>query len=117
MNLAIDKDQGTLTIQLSIAERLLAVRLKRDITIPLRNIVAVSTERPESSALDLRVPGTYVPGLIKAGTYYTRGGREFWYATRKKTYLVLDLKDARFRRVVLTVDDNEAWADQLRPAS
>ncbi len=117
MNLAIDKDQGTLTIELSVPERLLAVRLKRDITIPLRSIVAVSTERPESSALDLRLPGTAVPGLIKAGTYYSRRGREFWYATRKTTYLVLELKDERFRRIVLTVDDNEAWADQLRPAS
>jgi hypothetical protein len=114
MILSIDKEAGALQIELSGTERLLMVRFARTVTVPLSSIEGVSTDTPESSWLELRAPGTMVPGLIKAGTYYTRRGKELWYAVRKKGFLVLDLKDHPYRRIVLTLDDNEAWADELQ---
>jgi hypothetical protein len=74
-----------------------------------------------------------MPGLIKAGTYHLwqertwasgmkkgpRGRyREFWYATRgnRDRFLVLKLREHRYRRIVLTMPDNEEWARRINAA-
>lgn len=114
MKLSIDRDQQVLTIELSNQERLWSFRWNKTLTIPLGHICKVSTETPSITWLELRAPGTFVPGLIKAGTYYNKQGKDFWYATRGKGFLVLELEQDKYRRVVLTIDDNEGWAAQLR---
>ncbi len=57
--------------------------IKRDFEISLEHIVEVRTEAPETSWREIRAPRTYLPGVMKAGTYYTPRGKEFWYATKK----------------------------------
>ena len=32
------------------------------------------------------MPVTFIPGVIKAGTYLTNRGKEFWYVTRKNRF-------------------------------
>lgn len=117
MHLSLDKDAGILRIKLSWLERLLAVKPGSTLDIPLKSITSVSTERPPTEWPSLRLPGTSVPGLIKAGSYYTRKGWEFWYAVRGKGYLAIELENERFRRIALTLDDNERWAEELRAAA
>jgi len=46
------------------------------------------------------IHGTYLPEVIKAGTYYTPRGKEFWYVT-KKGCLVLELRDEPYKRIIL----------------
>lgn len=114
MRLSIDKDQNLLNIELSNQERLWSFRWNKTLSIPLGHIRKISTETPEITWLELRAPGTFLPGVIKAGTYYNKQGRDFWYATRGKGFLVLELEQDKYRRVVLTLDDNESWASRLR---
>lgn len=114
MNLSIDRENSLLNIELSNHERLWSVRLNKMLSIPLGHIRGISTETPTISWFELRAPGTFVPGLIKAGTYYNRQGRDFWYATRGKGFLVLELEGDKYNRVVLTMNDNEEWATRLR---
>jgi hypothetical protein len=96
-------------------EQLLAVRLKPTIVVPLRHLSAVGTEMPPRRGIEWRIPGTYLPGLIQAGTYYTRRGKEFWYVTRARrgSLLVLELEDEPYERLVLGVPDNRTWAERL----
>jgi len=103
-------------IQLEPMEQLWSFRLSGTIEIPLRDIVRVSTDRPPYDWWQLRIPGTFLPGVIKAGTYYTPRGREFWYARSGKGVLVLDLEGNRYKRVVLTPEDNIGWAERLQAA-
>ena len=100
-------------IDLSDLEKVLAI--KRDFEIPLEHIVEVRTEVPETSWREIRAPGTYLLGVIKAGTYYTPRGKEFWYVT-KKGCLVLELRDEPYKRIILSVDRYKQWAERIKKA-
>lgn len=87
-------------IELSLWEKIWS--LHGDFRIPKSNITSISTTHPQSSWFDLKVPGTFFPGLIKAGTFYTRRGREFWYVTRAHPRIyTIELANMAYKRLVL----------------
>jgi hypothetical protein len=115
MQLFIDADQ--LRIELTWMERFWAVHASQTITIPLAEIRQVSTDLPAGNGFTIRSPGTFVPGWIKAGTYYHDRLRAFWYTKPKKPVLTLELTpDAYYREIVLTLDDNLGWRDRIQAA-
>jgi len=75
MQLSLNQNQ--MVIQLDWYEQLLAFTLHNPITVSLDHLLEATAEEPQSRWTDLRAPGTHLPGVIKAGTYYTRHGREF----------------------------------------
>lgn len=108
MNLSLNDNK--LIIDLEWYEQLWAFTLTQRLEIPLDHIDRATTEEPQSDWAEIRSPGTFVPGLIKAGTYYSKRGREFWYVTRDRDYLTLDLNHESYRRIVLTLPQSETWA-------
>ncbi|WP_017719692.1 hypothetical protein [Kamptonema formosum] len=111
MNLSIAGNQ--FLIELEWFEQLLAFTFDKTFHIPLDRIERVTSDEPQSDWAEIRAPGTFLPGVIKAGTYYSKRGKEFWYVTRDKDYLTLELKDNPYKRIVLTVDSNEAWVERI----
>jgi hypothetical protein len=109
LNLTIDR----LIIELEWYEQLWAVTLDRQMRIPLDRIERVTTVEPQSNWAEVRAPGTFLPGVIKAGTYYTKRGKEFWYVTSDQDYLTLELHDESYRRIVITIPDNIAWGERI----
>lgn len=109
----LNLENGNLTIDLEWYEQLWAVTLEPQIHIPIERIERVTTAVPASSWAEVRAPGTFLPGVIKAGTYYTRQGRDFWYVTTDKNYLTLELHDEPYRRVIITTPDNRSWCATL----
>ncbi|MBD1913753.1 MULTISPECIES: hypothetical protein [unclassified Leptolyngbya] len=101
-----------LYIHLEGYERLWSFHLGSCIEVPLNHIAQVSTDLPLSTWRELRAPGTSLPGVIKAGTYYTERGREFWYVT-KPSVLTIDVRDNYYKRIVLSLHDNEAWRAEI----
>lgn len=106
-------NQTQLMIELEWYEQLWAFTLHNPIQIPLDHIVRATTEEPQSNWTDIRAPGTYLPGVMKAGTYYTKQGREFWYVTQDKQYLVLELRDEPYQKIVLSLAQHLDWAERL----
>ncbi|MDY6939006.1 MAG: hypothetical protein SWY16_15210 [Cyanobacteriota bacterium] len=104
---------NTLTIEWEWFEQLWAFNFEPTMEIPFDRIESASTQEPPSDWLELRAPGTCVPGLIKAGTYYTRRGKEFWYVTQQQNYLVLKLRDFDYKTIVLTLDNAESWSERI----
>ncbi len=104
----------TLVIDLEWYEQLWAFTLTSRFEIPLAHIDRATTEEPASSWAEIRAPGTCLPGVIKAGTYYSKRGKEFWYVTGDRHYLTLELHDEPYRRIVFTIPDNEHWARQIQ---
>ena len=102
-----------LKLDLDWQERLWAFHFGSPIEIPLEQIVTVSCDRPATTWRELRAPGTAIPSLIKAGTYYTDHGREFWYATPPWQFLNLQLRDHYYKGIHLTLPDNQNWCDRL----
>lgn len=111
MNLSLVGDK--LLIHLEWYEQLWAFTLTKTFEIPLNHIARATTEEPQSSWQEIRAPGTFLPGVIKAGTYYTRTGRQFWYVTKDKNYLVLELQDEPFNKMVFTIEQSATWVEQI----
>ena len=109
MRLSIE--DSALKVRLSLLEKVLSVR--GSFRIPLDHIAGASTWRPRTTWREIRASGSYVPGVIKAGTYFTGRGREFWYTTRGDRVLNIELNSGFYRRLVLTLDGNQEWADRI----
>jgi hypothetical protein len=113
MNLNV-VDQN-LQIEFTFKEQILAARFHKLWQIPLAHIIQVTTAKPLKHRQELRAPGSFFPGVIKAGTYYTDQGKEFWYVTQDRNYLTIELRDEPYQRIILTIDNNESWQQTLAP--
>ena len=61
----------------------------------------------------LRIPGTGVPGVLRAGTFLDGTTRTFALCHRRRPAVVLELAGQAFDRVVVTVADPQAVLDRL----
>ena len=110
MQLSLDGD--TLRIELSLWQKLLAVHFAT-LEIPLAHIQAVGTEQVKTRWSELRWPGTFIPGLLKAGTYWRDGQKNFWCVTRGQPILRLILNDEYFSSLSLGLKDNDHWVSEI----
>ena len=115
MRLRLEK--GFLRIDLGFWQGILAAR--RYLNVPLTHVEDATAVAPRLLEWrELRVPGTFFPGLVKAGTYRWWGRKkDFWFATPGKGFLVINCKSGPYRRIVLTVRDNEQWAREISAAA
>ena len=104
----------TVEIELSWDERLWACHLGQVISVPLERITEVFVECPMLPWYAIRAPGTAIPGLFVAGTFYTHQGREFWYTTRQSPCLILSVVDEYYKRIVLSVENGSDLGDRLK---
>jgi hypothetical protein len=89
----------------------------RSIRIPLANVRGATDDDGYSgSDLGLRAPGTYLPGVIAAGTYYNKGDKQFVYMTRRTHPVVIELANERWARVVVGVADARDAAVRINAA-
>ncbi len=105
---------GNLLLRLGKRDATLA--LKRRISIPLTDVSDVTTPTRKSVPRHgLRLPGTEIPGFIRAGSYGRGEKREFWDVRKGDTVLVIDTTGtAPYTRLVLEVDDPAGKAAWLR---
>jgi hypothetical protein len=99
------------TFKLEGAQKFLA--LKSSVRIPLKNIQSISTETVQPLWLAGKI-GTHVPPIFWAGTFWTMGGKTFYYVRDRSKCITLRLKDHEYRKVVMEVDDKESVARDLR---
>ncbi len=109
MELAISDDK--LRIRLSLWEKMLSVH--GSFEIRLDRITGATTEAPRTKWRDLKLPGTYMPWVIKAGSYLTGRGWEFCYMVRWRNFLTVELRDRYYRRIILSLTDNQEWSDRI----
>ena len=81
--------------------------LKSRLEIPHSHVVGaeVDPEVAQGWRKGLRAPGTHVPRVITAGTFYQEGARAFWDVHNPERTVVIHLKDERYARLVIEVDD------------
>ena len=105
-------EDGNLVLR--FGKRDAAFGFKRRIAIPLTDVSDVTaTARKSVPMHGLRLPGTEIPGFIRAGSYGRGTKREFWNVRKGETVLVIDTTGAApYARLVLEVDDpagKAAW--------
>ena len=92
--------------------------LKSRLEIPLAHVLGA--EPAEAEARDwfhgVRVGGTHVPGVISAGRFHEHGQRIFWDVHHPERAIAILLRDERYSRLVIEVDDPAATLTAIRSA-
>lgn len=91
---------------------------KSRLEIPLRHIRGARTDPTIARAwfIGLRMPGTHVPGVIAAGTFYQDGKRIFWDVHDPERTVVIQLADEKYDELVVEVADPDATVGLLDSA-
>ena len=113
--LSIDVEAGDLAIRIHGHDGVLT--MCRELRVPLAQVEGVAVAARELvPATGMRLPGTGIPGVIRAGSYGTGDQRDFWLVRHAQQVLVFELAPgAPYRRIVLQVPDPHAEALRLRP--
>ena len=95
-----------------------AVGAQEPLGDPLSHVVGAEVD-PEIARewhKGIRAGGTHVPGVITAGTFYQEGERVFWDVHDPEKTVVIHLKDERYARLVIEVDEPPATAAAIQSA-
>ena len=103
---------GELIVQLSMLEKLGA--LHADVHVPVSQVVTARVvEHPWGALRGVRLPGTGIPGVIMLGTRRGRFGADFAAVYHDGPAVAVELRDAGFSRLIVTVDDPAAVVHSL----
>jgi hypothetical protein len=88
--------------------------LKSRLEIPLAHIRDVRADPSAARGWwhGMKAPGTSVPGVITAGTFYQHGKRIFWDVHDPERTIVVELSDERYDELIVEVA-NPAEAVQV----
>ena len=108
-------DGPTLVVEIEGLDKLWA--LKSRLEIPLAHVRGATADPGVvHEHKGLRAPGTYLPGVITAGTFHVRGERVFWDVHDANKAVVIELADERYARLIVEVDDPRATVALIEAA-
>jgi hypothetical protein len=86
--------------------------------IPLAHIRSVRKDAEPARGWwhGLRLPGTQIPGLLTAGTFYRSDGAVFYDVHNPEQTIVLELDHEHYRRLVIEVADPDVAVATLAAA-
>lgn|SRR5512146_240044 len=107
---------GKLTLHVRGADKLWA--LKSSLEIPLAHVAAIRHDPAVARGWyhGVRMPGTNIPGVITAGTFYQHGQRVFWDVHDPERTVVIELRDERYNELIVEVADPQAAVETFRAA-
>jgi hypothetical protein len=108
--------EGKLTLRVQGADKLWA--FKSSLEIPLVHIAGVRAD-PEIARgwwHGVRMPGTNIPGVITAGTFYQDGKRIFWDVHNAANTVAITLRDERYDELIVEVADPPAALKMIQDA-
>jgi hypothetical protein len=107
---------GNLLLHVRGADKLWA--FKSSLEIPLAHIAEVRADPAIAHGWwhGLRMPGTNIPGVLTAGTFYQDGKRVFWDVHNPDNTVVIELKDERYAELIVEVVDPKATVELLKTA-
>jgi hypothetical protein len=108
--------EGKLTMRVQGADKLWA--FKSSLEIPLVHIAGIRADPKLAHGWwhGVRLPGTNVPGVITAGTFYQDGKRVFWDVHNPANTVVITLRDERYDELVVEVADPQAALKMIQDA-
>jgi hypothetical protein len=92
--------------------------LRSQLEIPLAHIrsARIDPEPARGWWHGLRMPGTQIPGVLTAGTFYQRDGAVFYDVHDPEHTIVLELEHEHYKRLVIEVSSPEAAVATLTAA-
>ena len=90
--------------------------LSRGVDVPITSVIDVGVHDRKGLLRGWRAPGTYLPGVMTAGTFRSRGDKDLWMVGRTDKVLVIELTGENHRHVIVQVEDPEAAVAALKAA-
>jgi hypothetical protein len=88
--------------------------LKSRLEIPLEHVVDVRLA--DEPIEGIRAPGTYIPGVITAGTFVLQGNCVFWDVHDPADAIAIDLRDESYSKLIIEVADPTEAISALKHA-
>ena len=107
---------GTLMLHVRGADKFWA--LKASLEIPLQHIAGVRADPSIAHGWwhGMRMPGTNIPGVLTAGTFYQHGKRVFWDVHDPANTIVIELADERYDELIVEVANPKVTVEQIKAA-
>lgn len=89
------------------------------VDVPLAHVESVELADPELVRkwnLGIRLAGFQIPGYLVSGLFRKGGELTWWHLGRGKSAIVIELRDERFARVVVEVEDPTATKAAIEQA-
>ena len=61
----------------------------------------------------LKLAGTDIPNIFRAGTFYQQGGLVFWDVHEPKNTIVIDLDHERYKKLIIQVENPEHEVNKI----
>ena len=105
---------GNLVLHVRGADKLWT--LKSSLEIPLAHVTEVRADPAIAHGWwhGIRMPGTNIPGVLTAGTFYHDGKRVFWDVHNPDNTIVIGLRDERYNEIIVEVSDPKAAVELLK---
>jgi hypothetical protein len=107
---------GNLILHVHGADKLWS--FKSSLEIPLAHVAQIRADPTIANGWfhGLRMPGTNIPGVLTAGTFYEDGKRVFWDVHEAENTVVIELHDEQFNELVVEVADPKAAVELVKAA-
>jgi hypothetical protein len=111
----LEVKEGKLVLHVRGADQFWA--LKSTLEIPLEHIAGVRADPKAARGWfhGLKMPGTNIPGVITAGTFYQQSKRIFWDVHDAEKTIVLDLRHDKYAELIVEVADPAAAVKLIQP--
>jgi hypothetical protein len=108
--------EGKLTLNVRGADKLWAFKSSLEILLVQITEITADPSIAHGWWHGLRMPGTNIPGVLTAGTFYQDGKRVFWDVHNPENTVVIGLRDERYNELIVEVADPKAAVELVKAA-
>ena len=91
---------------------------KSSLEIPLQHVAGIRADSTIAHGWwhGIRMPGTNIPGVLTAGTFYQDDKRVFWDVHNPDNTIVIELRDERYSELIVEVEDPNFAVELVKAA-
>ena len=90
--------------------------LKSKLSVPLEHITAIRIDEEivKNKFHGFKMPGTTIPGIITAGSFYQDGKHIFWDIHHPKQAVIISLDHEHYDQLVIEVENPESFVQEVQ---
>ena len=112
----VEISDGSLVVSIHGADRIWS--FKSRLEVPLEHVEGAERDEAEARTWwhGVRAAGAHIPGVLAAGTFHGHGERVFWDVHQPENAIAIRLRDERFARLVIEVEDPDGVVSKINSA-
>jgi hypothetical protein len=107
---------STLILEVQGWDKLWAMKSRLEISLAHIKGVHIDPDLKIGWYGGLKMPGTEIPSVFRAGTFYVQNDWVFWDVRHPEQAIIIDLADERYAKLIVEVQDPQIAVQQLQDA-